>query len=87
MVEVITSVHKDKVVVEVKDNGMGIKPEILPRVFERFYRVESSRNRRDGGSGLGLAIVKHILEAHGQNIEAKSVYLNGASFIFTLDKA
>ncbi|MBT0551558.1 sensor histidine kinase [Riemerella anatipestifer] len=87
VVEVITSVHKDKVVVEVKDNGMGIKPEILPRVFERFYRVESSRNRREGGSGLGLAIVKHILEAHGQSIEAKSVYLSGASFIFTLDKA
>lgn len=77
----------DKVLVEVKDNGMGIKPENLPRIFERFYRVESSRNRRDGGSGLGLAIVKHILEAHGENIAAESVYLEGTKFSFFLQKA
>lgn len=76
----------DKVLVEVKDNGMGIKPENLPRIFERFYRVELSRNRRDGGSGLGLAIVKHILEAHGENIAAESVYLEGTKFSFFLQK-
>ena len=68
-----TNILKNKVLVEVKDNGMGIKPENLPRIFERFYRVETSRNRTDGGSGLGLAIVKHILEARGEKISAQCV--------------
>lgn len=80
-----TSVLKSKVLVEVSDNGMGIKPELLPRIFERFYRVETSRNRKDGGSGLGLAIVKHILEAHHVNIKVESTYLEGAKFSFLLD--
>ncbi|MNY31403.1 Phosphate regulon sensor protein PhoR [compost metagenome] len=66
---------------------MGIKPENLPRIFERFYRVESSRNRKDGGSGLGLAIVKHILEAHKQPINVESVYLSGTKFKFKLEKS
>lgn len=70
----------------VEDNGMGIKPENLARIFERFYRVESSRNRKDGGSGLGLAIVKHILEAHKQHIAVESVYLSGTKFKFKLEK-
>lgn len=82
-----TNVLKTKVLVEVKDNGMGIKPELLPRIFERFYRVETSRNRADGGSGLGLAIVKHILEAHGENISVQSVYLEGTVFSFLLNKS
>jgi two-component system phosphate regulon sensor histidine kinase PhoR len=63
---------------------MGIKPDILPRIFERFYRVETSRNRKEGGSGLGLAIVKHILEAHHENINVESVYLEGSVFSFSL---
>lgn len=70
----------------VEDNGMGIKPENLARIFERFYRVESSRNRKDGGSGLGLAIVKHILEAHKQHVAVESVYLSGTKFKFRLEK-
>ena len=82
-----TNISKNKVLVEVKDNGMGIKPENLPRIFERFYRVETSRNRTDGGSGLGLAIVKHILEAHGENISVQSVYLEGTQFSFLLEKS
>ncbi|WKS95851.1 sensor histidine kinase [Riemerella columbina] len=86
-IEVSVNGEGQKVMIEVKDNGMGIKPEVLPRIFERFYRVESSRNRRAGGSGLGLAIVKHILEAHGQNIEVQSRYLSGTRFIFSLDRA
>lgn len=77
---------KNKVRIEVSDNGMGIKPEILPRIFERFYRVESSRNRREGGSGLGLAIVKHILDAHQEKIKVESIYLEGTKFSFLLDK-
>ena len=86
LIQVIIKPLNHKVLIEIKDNGMGIKPEALPRIFERFYRVESSRNRRDGGSGLGLAIVKHILEAHHENIEVHSVYLEGTTFSFTLEK-
>lgn len=86
LIQVIIKPINHKVLIEIKDNGMGIKPETLPRIFERFYRVESSRNRRDGGSGLGLAIVKHILEAHHENIEVHSVYLEGTTFSFTLEK-
>ena len=85
-VTVNTKVQNQQVLVEVEDNGMGIKPEMLPRIFERFYRIESSRNRNDGGSGLGLAIVKHILEAHQQNIAVESVYLEGTKFSFSLEK-
>ncbi|NAW51436.1 two-component sensor histidine kinase [Elizabethkingia argentiflava] len=86
-IKVNTLVVGAEVLVEVEDNGMGIKPENLPRIFERFYRVESSRSRRDGGSGLGLAIVKHILEAHQKNIEVRSTYLEGTCLSFRLDLA
>lgn len=86
-VTVKTSIQNSKVLVAVEDNGMGMKPEMLPRIFERFYRIESSRNRNDGGSGLGLAIVKHILEAHQETINVESVYLEGAKFNFSLQKA
>ncbi|HCN47921.1 MAG TPA: two-component sensor histidine kinase [Chryseobacterium sp.] len=82
-----TSILKNKVLIEVIDNGMGIKSELLPRIFERFYRVETSRSRREGGSGLGLAIVKHILEAHNENITVESVYLEGTKFSFMLEKS
>ncbi|UFH33210.1 GHKL domain-containing protein [Chryseobacterium sp. C-71] len=86
-VVVKTSVLRNKVLIEVIDNGMGIKEELLPRIFERFYRVETSRSRRQGGSGLGLAIVKHILEAHNENITVESVYLEGTKFSFMLEKS
>ncbi|MGA9212036.1 sensor histidine kinase [Kaistella sp.] len=86
-VTIKTSSENQKILVEVKDNGMGIKPEMLHRIFERFYRIESSRNRNDGGSGLGLAIVKHILEAHQENVSVESVYLEGTRFSFSLPKA
>ncbi|MBD8018613.1 sensor histidine kinase [Kaistella pullorum] len=87
--QIIISTHilKNKVLVKVEDNGMGIKPEVLPRIFERFYRVETSRNRKEGGSGLGLAIVKHILEAHGENITVESVFLEGTKFAFFLERS
>lgn len=86
-ITVSTKISGSKVLIEVQDNGMGIKPEVLPRIFERFYRVETSRNRKDGGSGLGLAIVKHILEAHNENITVESAYLEGTKFSFLLDRA
>lgn len=77
----------DITTVEVADNGPGIDEEHLPRLFERFYRVEKSRNRNKGGSGLGLAIAKHIVEAHGQTISVRSTPGLGSTFTFSLDKA
>ena len=77
----------DSVLVEVADTGIGIRESDLPRVFERFYRVDKSRSRHAGGSGLGLAIVKHILESHGQTISVRSTYGEGSTFSFTLQKA
>jgi two-component system phosphate regulon sensor histidine kinase PhoR len=73
--------------IEFKDNGDGIEPEHLPRLFERFYRVEKSRNRNEGGSGLGLAIVKHIIESHGQQIQVTSKVGIGTTFTFSLEKS
>lgn len=77
----------DHIVVEVADNGIGIDKEHLPRIFERFYRVDKHRSREQGGTGLGLAIVKHIIEAHDQTINVKSQPENGTTFTFTLQKA
>ncbi len=75
-----------KVYVRVEDNGVGIKKTDLPRIFERFYRVDKSRSRNEGGSGLGLAIVKHILEVHGEKITVKSIFGKGTSFEFSLQQ-
>ncbi len=77
---------EEHVLVEVTDNGIGIAEEHLPRVFERFYRVDKSRSREQGGTGLGLSIVKHVIEAHKQTINVKSVPEEGTTFTFTLDK-
>jgi two-component system phosphate regulon sensor histidine kinase PhoR len=77
----------DKIIVEVADNGIGISKGHLPRVFERFYRVDKSRSRAQGGTGLGLAIVKHIIEAHRQTIEVISTEGVGSVFSFSLKKA
>jgi len=73
--------------VEVADNGLGIGKEHLPRLFERFYRVDKSRSRDMGGTGLGLAIVKHIIEAHNQTINVMSTEGVGTVFSFTIPKA
>ncbi len=73
--------------VEVEDNGIGIDEKHLPRLFERFYRVDESRSRELGGSGLGLAIVKHIVEAHQQSIGVRSSLKSGSVFHFTLENA
>ncbi len=76
----------DKVMIEVEDNGIGISRENLPRVFERFFRVDKSRSRENGGTGLGLSIVKHIVEAHGAQVNVRSELGKGSTFSFTLNK-
>ena len=77
----------DNILVEVSDNGIGIPEVFLPRIFERFFRVDKSRSREKGGTGLGLAIVKHIIEAHRQSITVRSKPGKGTTFSFTLKKA
>jgi two-component system phosphate regulon sensor histidine kinase PhoR len=76
---------KNKVIISIIDDGDGIKEENLPRLFERFYRVDKSRSRNQGGSGLGLSIVKHIIEAHNQEIFVESELGKGSVFSFTLE--
>lgn len=76
--------HGEYVTIQIEDNGIGISKEDLPRIYERFYRVDKSRSRHAGGSGLGLAIVKHIIEAHGQTIQVESKLNQGTTFTFNL---
>ncbi|MBK8346491.1 MAG: sensor histidine kinase [Saprospiraceae bacterium] len=76
-----------EILTEVSDNGIGIEEQHLKHVFDRFYRVDSSRSRAQGGSGLGLSIVKHIIEAHDQTINIRSTVNVGSTFGFTLKKA
>jgi len=71
----------------VRDFGAGISSEHLPRLFERFYRVDKARSRESGGTGLGLAIAKHIMRAHGGSIRAESELAHGSTFAFTLPTA
>ncbi len=77
---------ENRILVEVSDKGIGIPAKHIPFLFDRFYRVDKSRSRKQGGSGLGLAIVKHIIEAHKQSINVRSTSGVGSTFGFTLDK-
>ncbi|MBT8260863.1 MAG: sensor histidine kinase, partial [Bacteroidia bacterium] len=83
----IENLIKNKVIIRVTDNGEGIEQEHIPRLFERFYRVDKSGSRKEGGSGLGLAIVKHIIEAHDEKLYIESQYGVGSEFSFTLEKS
>ncbi len=82
----IEDLIKNKVIVRISDNGEGIKEEHIPRLFERFFRVDKSGSRKVGGSGLGLSIVKHIVEAHNEKIYVESQFEVGSEFSFTLEK-
>lgn len=81
------NITNNKVLVRVIDNGDGIEKHNIPRLFERFFRVDKSGARAEGGSGLGLSIVKHILEAHEEKIFVKSTFKKGSEFSFTLERA
>ena len=83
----IENLVKNKIIIRITDNGEGIKEENISRLFERFYRVDKSRNRKVGGSGLGLSIVKHIIEAHKERIYVESQFGIGSEFSFTLEKS
>lgn len=83
----IEDLIRNKVIVRVTDNGEGIPKDKIPRLFERFFRVDRSGSRKEGGSGLGLSIVKHILEAHDEKIYLESQLEVGSEFSFTLEKA
>lgn len=83
----IEDLTKDKVIVRITDNGEGIEKQNIPRLFERFYRVDKSGARSEGGSGLGLAIVKHIIEGHDEKIYVESQIGVGSEFSFTLEKS
>ena len=83
----IEDLVENKVIIRITDNGQGIKEVHFKRLFERFYRVESSGSRSSGGSGLGLAIVKHIVDAHNEKLYVESDYGVGSEFSFTLEKS
>ena len=83
----IEELSDQKLLIRITDNGEGIAKEHLPRLFERFYRVDRNRSRIKGGSGLGLAIVKHIIEAHQEKIFVESTPGLGSEFSFTLTKS
>jgi len=86
-IEVSARPSSGRVVVSVKDNGVGIPPEDIGRIFERFYRVGRSRDRREGGTGLGLAIAKHLTQAMGGTIEVESRPGSGTTFRVSLPAA
>lgn len=77
---------EDNIVFEVKDTGIGIEERDIPRLFERFYRIDKDRSRDTGGTGLGLAIVKHIVEVHKGSIEVESKVNEGSTFIVSIPK-
>jgi signal transduction histidine kinase len=78
---------ESRVVLQVADTGEGIPAGELPRVFERFYRVDKARARKTGGTGLGLAIVRHVAEGHGGTVRAESELGQGSTFTVTLPVA
>ncbi len=83
----VENLIRNKVIVRITDNGEGIEEVHVPRIFERFYRIDKSGSRKEGGSGLGLSIVKHIIEAHDEKIYVESVPGVGSEFSFTLERA
>jgi two-component system phosphate regulon sensor histidine kinase PhoR len=84
----ISAIEKDQreIKFSIKDNGIGIPKEDIPRIFERFYRVDKGRSQELGGTGLGLSIVKHLVQAHGGRVWVESQPGKGSAFFFTVPK-
>jgi signal transduction histidine kinase len=80
MVQLVAKADENNLVIQVQDNGIGIAESEIPHIFERFYRVEKSRNKKSGGSGLGLAITKGLVEELGGSITVKSQLHIGSTF-------
>ena len=85
-ISISASEREKDIYIEIADNGIGIPAEHLPRLFERFYRVDRDRSRKFGGTGLGLAIVKHIIKSHNGTVGVESMSGKGSKFFFTLPK-
>ena len=85
--EISFELTEENIIIKVNDNGEGISEENMPRLFQRFFRVDISRSRNQGGSGLGLAIVRHIIDAHNENIYVQSTVGIGSEFSFSLKKS
>ena len=83
-ITVTALVQNNMASVQIKDTGIGILSQDVPRLFERFYRVDKARSRQSGGTGLGLSIVKHIVEMHGGSVDVQSEYGSGSTFSFML---
>ncbi|MEZ4828068.1 MAG: HAMP domain-containing sensor histidine kinase [Bacteroidia bacterium] len=86
-VRIILTSADDKLFVSVSDDGPGIEPEHLEKIFRRFYRVDKSRSREKGGTGLGLAICKHLIKMHGEQLTVESEVNKGTTFRFSLKKS
>lgn len=86
-VNILLKKEGDKIIIQVTDNGIGIPPEDLPHIFQRFYRSDASRDRNTGGSGIGLTITKALVEAHGGKIYAQSLLGEGSTFTIELPKS
>ena len=85
-IELIPAEGPEKITLNIEDTGIGIDEADLPRVTERFFRVDKSRSRERGGTGLGLAIVKHIIEAHGETLKIQSEPNKGSKFSISLTR-
>jgi two-component system phosphate regulon sensor histidine kinase PhoR len=83
-IQVTVLASADQIQIQFRDQGMGIGKKHLPRIFERFYRVDQARSRKLGGTGLGLAIVKHIAHAHGGSVTVESELGQGSTFTLQL---
>jgi two-component system phosphate regulon sensor histidine kinase PhoR len=85
-VKVVITQTPERVRLDVIDNGEGIATRELPRIFERFYRVDAARSRATGGTGLGLAIVRHVVESCGGRVEVRSALGEGSTFSIHLPR-